>query len=39
MLSIASDVNSGAWLTLVMPVGLLLLVLAWAAWRYRERVR
>jgi hypothetical protein len=38
MLAIASDVNSGAWMTLVLPVGLLLLVLAWA-WRHRERVR
>jgi hypothetical protein len=38
LLSFASDVSAGAPLTLVMPVGLLFIVLAWA-WRHRERVR
>jgi hypothetical protein len=38
LLSFTSDVSAGAALTLVMPVGLLFIVLAWA-WRHRERVR
>jgi hypothetical protein len=39
MLDIASDVNAGAWLTLVMPVGLLIIVLAWAYFRHRDLVQ
>jgi hypothetical protein len=38
MLAIASDVSAGGWMTLVFPLGLLVIVLAWS-WRYRERVR
>jgi hypothetical protein len=37
MLAIASDVNAGAVLTLVMPVAMLLIVLGWA-WTRRARV-
>jgi len=38
LLSLASDVSAGAALTLVMPVGLFFIVLAYA-WRHRERMR
>jgi hypothetical protein len=38
MLAIASDVSAGGWMTLALPVGLLIVVIAWS-FRYRERVR
>jgi hypothetical protein len=38
MLAIASDVSSGGWMTLALPLGLLVIVIAWSL-RYRERLR
>ena len=37
MLTIPSDVSAGGALTLVVPVGFLLVVLAWG-WRVRSRM-
>jgi hypothetical protein len=33
----ANDTSAGGWLTLVLPLGLLLVVLAWG-WTMRRRV-
>jgi hypothetical protein len=35
---IASDVTAGGWLTLVLPLGLLAIVLAWG-WTLRQRLQ
>jgi hypothetical protein len=38
MLAITSDNSAGAWMTLVIPVGFLILVVIWSL-RFRDRVR
>jgi hypothetical protein len=38
LLAITSDNGAAAWMTLVIPLGFLLIVVCWGGLRYRDRV-